>query len=103
MKARGCHYLSRQRQPSVACDPVSNHAGPDKDPAGPHVALAVQDVVAARAELDRLGVDYWVTVGVNGPQAQQLFLRDPNGNMIEMHQVDQCRCRAASREPLAAE
>ena len=32
--------------------------GPDKDPAGPHVALAVQDVVEARAELDRLGVDY---------------------------------------------
>lgn len=26
--------------------------GPDKDPAGPHVALAVQDVVEARAELD---------------------------------------------------
>jgi catechol 2,3-dioxygenase-like lactoylglutathione lyase family enzyme len=77
--------------------------GPDKDPAGPHVALAVQDVVEARAELDRLGVDYWVTVGVNGPQAQQLFLRDPNGNMLEMHQVDQCRCRAANRKPLAAE
>ena len=69
--------------------------GPDKDPAGPHVALAVLDFVAARAELDRLGV--------NGPQAQQLFLRDPNGNMIELHQVDQCRCRAASRGSFAAE
>jgi hypothetical protein len=77
--------------------------GPDKDPAGPHVALAIQDDVEARAELDRLGVDYWVTVGVYGPQAQQLFLRDPNVNMLEMHQVDQCRCCAASRRPLAAQ
>jgi catechol 2,3-dioxygenase-like lactoylglutathione lyase family enzyme len=77
--------------------------GPDKDPTGPHVALAVADVVEAHAELDRRGVDYWCTIGVNGPQAQQLFLRGPNGNMIELHQVDQCRCRASSRRPLAAE
>jgi hypothetical protein len=49
-----------------------------------------------------MGVDYWVTVGMNGKQAQQLFLRDPNGNMIEIHQVDQCRCRASSRQPAMA-
>jgi hypothetical protein len=77
--------------------------GPDKDPVGPHVALAVADVVQARDELVRLGVDYWVMEGVNGLQAQQLFLRDPNGNMIEVHHVGQCRCRTASRRPLAAE
>src|SRR3954470_16499439 len=27
MKARRCHYPSRQRQLSFACDPISNHAG----------------------------------------------------------------------------
>src|SRR3954470_1530362 len=26
VKARRCHHLSRQRQPSFVCDPVSNHA-----------------------------------------------------------------------------
>src|SRR4051794_560978 len=26
VKARRCHHLSQQRQPSFACDPVSNHA-----------------------------------------------------------------------------
>src|SRR3954471_22596002 len=26
MKAQRCHHPSRQRQPSFACDPVSNHA-----------------------------------------------------------------------------
>ena len=61
--------------------------GPDKDPAGPHVALAVQDVVEARAELDRLGINYWVTVDVIGPQATQLFLRDPTGYLIELHSL----------------
>ena len=32
------------------------------------------------------------------PEAEQLFLRDPYGNMIELHQVDKCRCRAANRD-----
>src|SRR3954469_17409989 len=26
MKARACHHPSQQRQPSLTCDPVSNHA-----------------------------------------------------------------------------
>src|SRR5215218_4301348 len=26
VKTRRCHHLSRQRQPSFVCDPVSNHA-----------------------------------------------------------------------------
>jgi catechol 2,3-dioxygenase-like lactoylglutathione lyase family enzyme len=82
--------------------PLAKDGRTDRDPTAPHVALAVADVVAARAEIDRMGVDYWVTVGMNGKQAQQLFLRDPNGNMIEIHQVDQCRCRASSRRPAMA-
>ena len=71
--------------------------GPDKDPAAPHVALAVADIVETKAELERRGVKYWSLTGVVGPEAEQIFLRDPYGNMIELHQVDKCRCRAANR------
>jgi catechol 2,3-dioxygenase-like lactoylglutathione lyase family enzyme len=74
--------------------------GPDRDPSRPHVALAVPDIQEARRELDRLGVDYWLTEGVVGPQSQQLFLKDPFGNMIELHQVGTCRCVAAARKPV---
>jgi catechol 2,3-dioxygenase-like lactoylglutathione lyase family enzyme len=71
---------------------------PDQDPTASHVALAVADVVEAKDELDRTGVAYWSLKGATGPHSEQLFLRDPFGNMIELHQVDQCRCRAASRD-----
>jgi hypothetical protein len=50
-----------------------------------------------KAELERRGVKYWSLMGVVGPEAEQIFLRDPYGNMIELHQVDKCRCRAANR------
>src|SRR6266545_5834569 len=53
--------------------------GPDKDPASPHVALAVPDIQEAKRELDRLGAEYFITVGVVGPESQQIFLRDPAG------------------------
>ena len=71
--------------------------GPGKDPSNPHVALAVADIQEARSELDRLGVAYWVSRGVVGPESQQIFLLDPHGNMIELHQVGTCRCTAMSR------
>ncbi|MBI1848363.1 MAG: VOC family protein [Candidatus Rokubacteria bacterium] len=70
---------------------------PERDPSSPHVALAVPDVQEAKTELDRLGVTYWVIEGVVGPQSLQIFLRDPFGNMIELHQVDTCRCVARTR------
>jgi catechol 2,3-dioxygenase-like lactoylglutathione lyase family enzyme len=72
--------------------------GPGKDPAAPHVALAVESIAEAKAELDRTGTPYWSLQGVVGPQAEQLFLHDPNGNIVELHQFDQCRCRAISRK-----
>jgi catechol 2,3-dioxygenase-like lactoylglutathione lyase family enzyme len=71
--------------------------GPGKDPASPHVALAVPDIQAARQELDRLGVSYWVAEGIVGPQSQQIFMHDPAGNMIELHQVGTCRCDSGKR------
>lgn len=69
----------------------------NQDPTSPHIALAVADVAEAKSELERRGTPFWTLTGIAGPQAEQRFLRDPNGNIIELHQVDQCRCRAANR------
>ena len=66
--------------------------GPGRDPAGPHVALAVADIQEARRELDQLGVDYWMIKGVTGPGAEQVFMTDPFGNVVELHQAGTCRC-----------
>ena len=66
--------------------------GPGRDPGGPHVALAVPDIQEARQELERLGVDYFCLKGVVGPESQQLFVTDPFGNLIELHQAGTCRC-----------
>jgi len=74
--------------------------GPGRDPSHPHVALAVPDIQAAKTELERLGVDFWVTRGVVGPESQQIFMHDPAGNMIELHQVGTCRCITAARTPV---
>ncbi len=66
--------------------------GEGKDPTNPHVALAVPDIQEARQELDRLGVTYWTIVGLTGPHSEQVFLYDPFGNMMELHQAGTCRC-----------
>ena len=73
---------------------------PERDPSRPHVALAVPDIQEAKKELERMGVEFWVTQGVVGPESQQIFMRDPFGNMIELHQVDTCRCVTATRKPV---
>jgi extradiol dioxygenase family protein len=71
--------------------------GPGRDPSPPHVALAVSDIQETRKELDRLGVDYWVAESVVGPQSLQIFMKDPFDNMIELHQIDTCRCVTSRR------
>ena len=71
--------------------------GPGQDPSLPHVALAVADIQETKKELDRLGVEYWVAESVVGPQSQQIFMKDPFNNMIELHQIDTCRCVTSRR------
>lgn len=71
--------------------------GPGQDPTYPHIALGVRDVQATKQELEARGVKYWSMTGINGPSAEQLFIHDPTGNMIELHQFDQCRCKVVSR------
>lgn len=75
--------------------------GPGKDPSRPHVALAVEDIQAAKKELDRMGVPYWVGKNIVGPASEQVFMDDPFGNMIELHQAGTCRCIGKTR-PAAA-
>jgi catechol 2,3-dioxygenase-like lactoylglutathione lyase family enzyme len=66
-----------------------------EDPTHPHVALAVEDIDEARQELDRQGIWYWRIQGLVGANSDQIFVRDPFDNVIELHQVGTCRCNKA--------
>lgn len=78
-----------------AVDGVSKYARqPDRDPFTQHIALGVPDITAAREELERLGVEHW---RVGRDDAAQVFLYDPRGNMIELHQNGTCRCKRSDR------
>ena len=76
-------------------------AGYGIDPTAPHVALAVANIADAQAELERLGVPYRLLPGESEPDSRQLFLTDPAGNIVELHQLGTCRCTARSRNSLA--
>lgn len=67
------------------------------DPSAPHVALAVVAIDEAQAELDRLAIPYRIVHGRLGPDSRLLFLTDPGGNLIELHQLGTCRCTARAR------
>lgn len=60
--------------------------GPGKDPVSNHIALAVEDVLAAEQELIARGIQYFTLDNVASPSLKQLFLRDPAGNLVELHQ-----------------
>lgn len=47
-----------------------------------HIALSVPDTDAVQQELDKHGIKYGLGNGRSG--AVQIFLRDPDGNMIEL-------------------
>jgi len=64
----------------------------EQDPTRFHVALAVGDIQETCEELDRMKVRYWVIEGLVGPQSRQVFLDDPAGNLIELHQIGTCAC-----------
>jgi catechol 2,3-dioxygenase-like lactoylglutathione lyase family enzyme len=67
-----------------------------EDPTLTHVALAVEDIEEARRELEAKGVEHWSIGGLVGTDSQQIFVRDPFGNVIELHQVGTCRCNKAA-------
>jgi lactoylglutathione lyase len=58
---------------------------PEKHPGYTHMALSVLDLDAVENELDSLGIR--ITEGpVDFPGARALFVRDPDGNVIEFNQ-----------------
>jgi catechol 2,3-dioxygenase-like lactoylglutathione lyase family enzyme len=63
-----------------------------EDPTLPHVALAVENIQEAREELERRGIWHWRIQGLVGNNSDQVFVQDPFGNVIELHQVGTCRC-----------
>ena len=66
-----------------------------EDPTHPHVALAVEDIQEAKRDLDARGIWYWQIEGLVGQGSDQIFVRDPFDNVIELHQVGTCRCNKA--------
>lgn len=67
-----------------------------EDPTIPHVALAVEDIQEAKRELDQRGIWYWRIQGLVGHYSDQVFVHDPFGNVIELHQIGTCRCNKAA-------
>ncbi len=71
-----------------------------EDPTLPHVALAVRDIDAARRELKRRRIWHWSIQGLVAPDSEQIFVHDPFGNVIELHQVGTCTCnKVALKRP----
>src|SRR5215475_12812522 len=57
--------------------------------------VARRDIEEAQKELDQRGVWYWRIQGLVGQYSDQVFVRDPFGNLIELHQIGTCRCNKA--------
>ncbi len=64
---------------------MADHKVPDRPQFGPHFALRVRDIDAARDELKSKGIE--VSEAMELPTgARQCFLHDPAGNMVELNQ-----------------
>ena len=61
---------------------------PDKHPGITHIALLCQDIAAAQRELEAAGIALSGGPMRLGPTAQAIFVRDPDLNVIELHQRD---------------
>ena len=59
---------------------------PEKHPGITHIALLCPDVLAARDRLAAAGVPISGGPVRFGPSAQGVFVRDPDRNVIELHQ-----------------
>ena len=61
---------------------------PDKHPGITHFALLCPDIMAAKARLEAAGFALSGGPIRFGPAAQGIFVRDPDRNVIELHQRD---------------
>lgn len=73
--------------------------GPGQDPVNNHIAVGVEDVLEAEAELQRRGIAYFTLDNVASPSLKQLFIHDPAGNMVELHQKNARRPGIAKPTP----
>lgn len=79
----------------VGVDPMpTGAAGDPPNPLETHLALAVEDLAEARRTLEAEGREFVFLPGDRGVGADQIFLRDPQGHMIELHEAGKCRCNA---------
>jgi len=56
------------------------------DPTRTHVAFAVKDLDAARADLEARDIEYWEYTALVGTASDQIFFEDPFGNVIELQE-----------------
>jgi lactoylglutathione lyase len=61
---------------------------PEKHPGITHFALLCPDIMAAKAQLEAAGITLSGGPIRLGPGAQGIFIRDPDRNVIELHQRD---------------
>jgi lactoylglutathione lyase len=59
---------------------------PEKHPGITHIALLCPDLLEARARLETAGIALSGGPVRFGPNAQGIFVRDPDGTVIELHQ-----------------
>jgi lactoylglutathione lyase len=59
---------------------------PDKHPGITHIALLCPDIQAAKARLEAAGIPLSGGPVTFGPRARGIFVRDPDRNVIELHQ-----------------
>jgi lactoylglutathione lyase len=59
---------------------------PEKQPGITHIALLCPDIMAAKARLEAAGIALSDGPIRFSPQAQAIFVRDPDRNVIELHQ-----------------
>ena len=59
---------------------------PEKHPGITHIALLCSDIMEAKARLESAGYPLSGGPVQFGPKAQGIFVRDPDRNVIELHQ-----------------
>ena len=55
-------------------------------------AEALKNIKEAKEELEKRGLWHWQIKGLVGPNSDQVFVQDPFGNVIELHQAGSCSC-----------
>jgi lactoylglutathione lyase len=71
---------ARATEPNILMDVPDKHAGIT------HFALLCPDILAAKVSLEAAGIALSGGPVRFGPAAQGIFVRDPDGNVIELHQ-----------------